>query len=88
MHLILKIELSFEAQLIQSLHKGNDISHIPARTHLKKQISFQLETLDSKAVKQQNKRDIYLFRKPILHEKPFTFDSLCRVMDKNCQSLF
>ena len=34
LHLILNVELSFEAQLLQSFHKGNDISHIPARTNL------------------------------------------------------
>ena len=51
LQLILNVELSFEAQSLRSLHKGNDISHIPVRTHLKKQINFQLETWDSKAVK-------------------------------------
>ena len=44
LQLILNVELSFEAQLLQSFHKGNDISHIPVRTHLEKQINFQLET--------------------------------------------
>ena len=51
LQLTLNVELNFEAQPLQSLHKGHDISHIPVRTHLKKQINFQLETWDSKAVK-------------------------------------
>ena len=38
LQLILNVELSFEP--LQSLHKGNDITHIPVRTHLKKQINF------------------------------------------------
>ena len=58
LQLILNVELSFKAQPLRSLHKDNDISHIPVRTHLKKQINFQLETWDSKAVKYGNKRDI------------------------------
>ena len=58
LQLILNVELNFEAQPLQSLHKGHDISHIPVRTNLKKQINFQLETWDSKAVKYGNKRDI------------------------------
>ena len=51
LELILNIKLSFEAQPLQSLLKGNDITQISVRTHLKKQINFQLETLDPKAVK-------------------------------------
>ena len=44
LQLILNVELSFEAQLLQSFHIRNDIFHIPVRTHLEKQINFQLET--------------------------------------------
>ena len=51
LQLILNVELSFEPQPLRSLHKGNGISYIPVRTHLKKQINFQYETWDSKAVK-------------------------------------
>ena len=44
LQLILNVELSFEAQLLQSFHTRNDIFYIPVRTHLEKQINFQLET--------------------------------------------